>query len=332
MLLGAVGVQRRSLAWMAATCVVGLAALFVHTILLLLLPGLLLTLLLLAWIQNDRQLLRQALVVGVTLVVACAIYLCYTRPMLAGWNSSETWSYSPLKSLLASVYKLGWPVALLAGLGAVVALVGRQEQERYWLIWGGLWLVGCLLLPLLLRHHPAYSFPLTLGVLVLAGVGVWHLYHRLAEQSPLLGLVWVGVACLLNLPSLASHYLDGSCSNYRAAAAHLRNHWQPGDRVLATSPDLLRYYLDGVAEPGWLELYDTSRSLEQLKQHLQQPGRLWLVVNHGRANRPAGLLDWLGKHCTRELDLAVVRLDAFEYTTTVYLHGAPPSPEGRNAE
>lgn len=366
MLLGAIAVERRSLAWMTAAAIVGLLALFVHTLLLLLLPGLLAATLLLAWTERDGRLFRQAVVAGLALLVGCAIYLGYTRPLLAGWNSTETWSYSPLKSLLASVFKLGWPVALLACLGAVVALVQWNPADRYWLIWGGLWLVGCLALPLLMRHHPAYSFPLTLGVLVLASRGVCHVATRLAGDPiggglairPTGGVVlafsWVLFACTLNLPSLASHFLDGSCSNYREAAHYVRDHWQPEDRVLATSPDLLRYYLADrgqehlpeIAAPGWLELYETATSLQQLEQHLQQPGRLWIVVNYGRANRPIGLLDWLGKHATRQLDLSVVRLDAFEYSTTVYVvqgeegslsspatrHLPPVTQEGRKSE
>lgn len=339
MLLGAIAVERRSLVWMVAAAVVGVLALFVHTLLLLLLPGLLAATLLLAWTEKDVRLLKQSAVVGLALLIACAIYLGYTRPLLAGWNSTETWSYSPLKSLLASVYKLGWPVALLAGLGAVVALNQWKPADRYWLIWGSLWLVGCLALPLLLRHHPAYSFPLTLGVLVLASRGVCEVAARLAGEprsfgGGVLACSWVLFACLLNLPSLVSHYLDGSCSNYRDAARFVRDHWRPGDRMLATSPDLLRYYLADrkqdprteIPEPGWLELYETATSLRQLEQHTEQPGRLWIVLNHGRANRPVGLLDWLGKNATRQLDLTVVRLDAFEYTTTIYLVASEETP------
>jgi hypothetical protein len=319
---------------MSAACAAGMAALFVHTILLLLMPGLLAAMLFLAWRGKDRGLLPLAGVAALALVVVAGLYAWHTRPLLAGWNKTETWSYSPLKSLVASVSKLGWPVALLAGLGAVVVVAGsrdassaQREQDWYWLLWGSFWLAGCLVLPLLLKHHPAYSFPLTLGVLVLAGRGVCHVYQHLAERSQLVGFAWVTFACLLNMPSLASHYLDGSCSNYREAARHLRQHWQSGDRVIATSTDLLRHYLGQGIEPGGLELYDTAQSLEQLRGYTQQPGRLWIVVNHGRANRPVGLLDWLGKHCTRELDLSIVRLDAFEYNTTVYLHpGGSGSP------
>jgi hypothetical protein len=328
MLLGGIAVQRRSLGWMIAAGVVGLTALFVHTILLFLLPGLLAATLLAAWTQKDGRLVKLAAVAGLALAAGAAIYLGYTRPLLTGWNSSESWSYSPAKSLVASVYKLGWPVALLAGLGVVVALVQRSETDWYWLTWGSVWLVGCLAFPLLLRHHPAYSFPLTLGVLVLASRGVCHIQDRLAESPRtdeqswpgLAGLAWVAVACLLNLPSLASHYQDGSCSNYRDAARYVREHWQDGDRVLATAPALLGHYLGTSTLPEALELYDTPTSLKQLQQHTQQPGRVWIVVNHGRANRPLGLLDWLGKHCSRQLDLSVARLDAFEYTTTVYLY------------
>jgi hypothetical protein len=225
-----------------------------------------------------------------------------------------------VKSLAAATFKLGWPLLLLAGLGAVLALTRRKEQDWYFLTWGAVWLGVCTVLPLLISYHPPYSFPFILGLLVLAAQGICHVAQRLAENSRVAAAAWVVVACLLNLPALLSHYVDGSCSDYRAVAGYIRAHWQPGDRVMATSPQLLKHYLANGTDPLALALYEPEAALKELAEATSGPGRLWIAVNYGRANRPTVQLDWLGKNCSRQLDIAPVRYDAFEYPTTLYLH------------
>ncbi len=67
-------------------------------------------------------------------------------------------------------------------------------------------------------------------------------------------------------------------------------------------------------------MYHADQGLRTLGQI--GSGRLWIVVNFGRTNRPAPLLDWLGKNCRLELDITRPRYDAFEYSTLVFLHDA----------
>jgi len=330
MVAGAIAVQRRSQGWMISACGLGLLALFTHTTLLVLLPGLLAAVLLAAWSSREGRLLPLAGIALIALLLGCGIYAVHARPLLSGWNSAVPWSYSPLTSLAATTFKLGWPLVLLAGLGAVLALTRRKEQDWYFLTWGAVCLGVCTLLPLLISYHPAYSFPFILGLFVLSAQGISHLAGRLAENSRVAAAVWVVIACLLNLPSLVSHFVDGSCSNYRAIAEHIRAHWQPGDRVMATSPQLLEHYLANGTDPLALALYEPEAALKELAEAIREPGRLWIAVNYGRGNRPTVQLDWLGKNCTRQLDIAPVRYDAFEYPTTLFLHechGPANSPQ-----
>ena len=49
--------------------------------------------------------------------------------------------------LMASIYEIGWPVALLAGLGAVGAIKMADEQGCYWLTWAALWAAASVVLP-----------------------------------------------------------------------------------------------------------------------------------------------------------------------------------------
>ena len=322
MLAGAIALHKRSWVWMVTASGLGVLAVFAHTTLLILSAGLLGAMLLAAWTNRDVRLGRLALVPAVALMLGCCVYLFYARPLLSGWNADSGWGLGPIKSLGAAIFKLGWPLCLLAGLGAVLALSRQREQDWYWLTWGVLWLASCLILPLAITHRSAYTFPPTLGVLVLAGQGIAHLAQRLAETSRPAAVAWVACACLLNLPGLISHCIDGSCPDYRPVADYIRAHWQPGDRLMATSPDLLERYLANGTLSGPLEPHKLEEGLQMLAQGTRGSGRVWIAVNYGRLSRPAHLLDWLGKHCSRELEVAPTRYDAFEYPAVLYLfHG-----------
>jgi hypothetical protein len=179
-------------------------------------------------------------------------------------------------------------------------------------------------LPLVVSYHPGYIFPLTLGVLVLAGRAVALVYEALAAQSAPAGYAWLASACLLNFPSLVSHYSDGSRVDYRTGAQFVSAHWQPGDRVATTSPMLLKHYLAPGIEP---EVIPCSNALPKLRQLARGPGRLWIVVTSPRGGKPEDLARWLGTRCAQELHACGRRLDYYENVTEVFLHegaGAPP--------
>ena len=150
---------------------------------------------------------------------------------------------------MAAVSQLGWPVALLAVLGLVGIWKSGGDQGHYWAVWALAWAAGSVILPQLVSYHPGYVFPLSLGALVLAGRAVAEIYEGLSRQNTLAGPAWLGLACLLSLPSLVSHYADGSRYDFRTAAQYVGRHWEAGDRVAAFSAILPKHYSEPGIEP-----------------------------------------------------------------------------------
>jgi hypothetical protein len=241
----------------------------------------------------------------------------YLLPRVRGWNAGEGWGAGAGHSLLASIYELGWPVALMAGFGAISVVRQRDAQGWYWLAWAGLWAAASMILPLIVVYHPAYVFPLTLGAIVLAGYGAGQVYSHLHRQTPTLGVAWIGVIAALNLPSLLSYYSDGSRHDYRVAAQFIENHWQQGDQVAAVAPGALRRYAEVCQDAVSLRTWDP---LPDLKELSLSPCRLWIVIPSDRPGKPEALRRWLGTQCTQQLEFRPRRYDYRENVVEVYLY------------
>jgi hypothetical protein len=323
LVLGAQAVQRRSTWWTLGACLAALAAMLSHTIQVLLLPGLFVAIFAATWAERNPVPWRMLLVVTLSGLAAVAIYLLYLRQIGGGWNAAEVWGYGLGRSLLASAMQPGWPVALLALLGAVLFVRQRSAQGWYWLTWVGVWVVASATLPFAVVYHPNYVFPLALAVLVLAGWAVAQVAERLRPAGAVAAVAWVGVAVALQLPSVVSHYLDGSRPDYRTAARYVADHWQSGDRLASISPGLVRHYapLDGefLNLPRW-------NALPALQEAAAGPGRLWVVLASGRSGKEEPVAAWLGTHCTQQLQVRKRRFDYYEFTVEVFLYSPSAEP------
>jgi hypothetical protein len=322
MLAGAWAVQRRSTAWTMVACMFAVAAILTHTLQAVVLGGLGAGLIVAACVQRKPMPWFQLICVAATTVLVLGMAAFYLYPLARGWNGGEGWGSRPLHQLMASVYEIGWPVALLAGLGAVSAIRLRNEQSCYWLTWGVLWAVASVVLPLVVVFHSAYVFPLALGVVVLAGIAAGQIYSFLRQQSLVPATAWIVVVCALNLPSLLSHYSDGSRHDYRTAAQYITKHWQAGDHVAAVAPGALRRYSEMCQDTVNLKTWDP---LPELKQLGAQRGRTWIVIPSNRPGKSEELRRWLGAHCTQELELKPPRYDYREHVVEIYLHSTGPN-------
>jgi hypothetical protein len=171
-------------------------------------------------------------------------------------------------------------------------------------------------LPLVVAFHPGYTFPFAVCAFVLAGHGVATVYELLRPRGATLAAAWVLAACGLNLPSVASYYRDGSRYDYRTVAIYVRDHFRPGDHVVAVSPALLRHYAaecrDAVKLP--------SDPLPTLRALGSPPGRTWVVIPSGRGGKDEGLGRWLARHCSQELAVRKTRFDYYDYTVELFLY------------
>ncbi len=241
----------------------------------------------------------------------------YLWPLMNHWNQGELWGYSTTRSLMASVNMIGWPVALLALLGMLLSLQERTAQNWYWMTCALGWGAATVVLPRVVVYHPEYVFPFALSVMVIAGCAIGDIYEFLATRSKLIGATWIAIACLGSLPSVASHYVDGSRTDMRTAARYVQKNWSAGDRVTGPAMGLFLHYAPGCEPAIPLTFSDQVSQLEKLAAG---PGRLWIVLKSGRAGLSEQVGRWLGKHCSHELKVCGQRFDYYESVVDVFLY------------
>ena len=154
--------------------------------------------------------------------LAALFGLFYLKPLISGWNSSETWGYSVYHSLLASLNAIGWPVALLTAVGTLMLLRTRDAQNWYWAVCVLAWMAASAILPRLVVYHPGYGFLLSVAAYIVAACAVGTIHDSLKPKGAFVAAAWVGLICLCNLPGVASHYKDGSRPDIRSAAQYIQ--------------------------------------------------------------------------------------------------------------
>jgi hypothetical protein len=182
-----------------------------------------------------------------------------------------------------------------------------------------LWLAASFLMPFFIVYHYSYAFPLALPVVVLAGFAVGEVFELLRTRGSAVAYAWVAAVCAFHVPSVLSHFRDGSRYDYRTAAAYVGAHWRPGDRVAAVSGAPLAWY-ESVCNPTlWLP---PSNPLPRIKELSLDAGRLWIVVPSDRTGLNSDVGRWLYAHCAQELDVRRKRFDYRDYAVTVFLHSS----------
>jgi 4-amino-4-deoxy-L-arabinose transferase-like glycosyltransferase len=316
LLVGGQVATRRSTALGLLLSLLLLAAIFCHTLLGVLIPivgaGIVL-----AWIA-DRQPWSMPILalLGGTMAAAAGVYVFYLRPLVAAWNPDEGWGYDSAHAVQAAINDLGWPVMLLTVVGFLWMVSQRRGVHWYWATMTLGWGVATLSFPLLVAYHPEYVFALALGALVPAGFAIGTIYQSLLTTSRVAAVAWLLLASAVNLPSLASHYLDGSRIDIRSAAEHVATHWQAGDRVAGYSMGLFQHYARQ-CEPRIPLAPEDVQGLERLTA---EPGRVWIVLESTRARLDPATQAWLGSHTSHELQVRKKRLDYPEYTVDVFLY------------
>lgn len=316
-LLGALAAQRQTVVWTVLACAGVALAVLTHTVSLVLYPALCVGLIAVRRARRVPVTRGTRLVLVVTGVALLALFLLYLWPLLQGWNQAAPWGYSVGHAVLASINLLGWPVSLLAGLGLVLMFTAGDAQRWYWLCALAAWAAVTVAAPLVVSYHAWYAFPLALPGLVLAGYAVSDIYSRIRPQGAFAATIWVVVAVGLNLPSLASHFVDGSRTDMRAAARYVSEHWQAGDRVATVRLETFRYYA-GHLEPAFA-LPPGGEAVAPLERLADGNGRLWIVLERTRAGLPDALERWLFEHAAHRLRVSRRRFDYYENAVEVFL-------------
>jgi hypothetical protein len=178
---------------------------------------------------------------GIAAAVGALIYVFHLRPIMQGWVSGGTGGTNVVVSFVAQV---GVPALALAAFGAAAALATPEARKA--LGWWVLFLGGCLLFiacsPLYLPNwNPRYGFLFMVPIWVLGAYAIEFVSSRM--PSRVLAVAVYGVAALLLLPKLASHYQDGSRHDFRQAAEIVKTSAGGETMAFCNWPETLEYYL-----------------------------------------------------------------------------------------
>ena len=316
LLAGAFTLRWKPVLCSVLTCCLAVAASLSHTLMVVLFP--LVFTGILAGSYAERRSVQKGvwLVFLIAGVLVASFFIFYLWPLIRGWNEGYA-GYSIAHSVLASVNMVGWPIALLAAVGLLLMVHERTAQNWYWVTCALGWAVGTVVLPIFIGYHPSYVFPLALSAIVLAGSLIGVVYEHLRQRDFLVGAAWIGLICLMSLPSLASHYVDGSRTDTRTAAEYVKKNWIVGDRVTGFSMGLFRHYAKGY-EPTIPLGYDDT--ISELKELTSGKGRLWIVVESTRGGLPEDLHHWLLTNSSLKLQVRRRRFDYPEYKVDVFLY------------
>jgi hypothetical protein len=312
--------------WAVITCALALLAVLAHAVLLALLP-LIAVGVLAGYRARGTPVPRFVwLAFAVTAVLLALLVMLDLWPLLHGWNQGETWGYSPLHAILASIVSIGWSTALLAVVGALLMLRDRSGQGWYWLVCLGGWATVSVAAPLVVIYHPGYAFPYVLAAVVVAAYAIAVIFELLRRQAPLAAYVWGALSCAANVPALASYYVDAGRNDIRGAAVYVRKHWLQGDRVAGYSTGAIGYYDGRCCEPA-LALPLGPGAVAKLAQLGAANARTWVVLESKRAGLDPQLQAWLFACAEHKLSLGGRRYDDEEFREEVYLVQGPLAGE-----
>ncbi len=260
------------------------------------------------------------LILSAGVAILAAIIVFHVLPLWRGWNHGLETGDSPLGAVMASVSRIGWPVVWLAALGALFAVAEGGAVNWYWLTCAaGSWAIIYLMPLLKFVFIARYALPLSLPIFVLAGIAIAKVFCLLRERSRAAAFAWMAVAPLVGLPSLASHYLDGSRADLQGPIEYVKKHWRSGDRICCASMGMKIAFDHYAPELGPKVLLDAS-PMNTLDELMKTGSRIWTVSGSYWGGRSDGDLDgWLGKRCMHEAHNEKYRYDHYRFCTDVYL-------------
>jgi len=174
---------------------------------------------------------------GVAALISVLLYLLYLLPLVRGWSSTG----NPTPVLVSFAAQAGIPVLALALFGGWLSLVRRDQPEPT--IWWTLMFAGslCFFEAAPMSWNPRYFLFFMPAMWVLAAHSMEYVARRVGYRS--VGAAWYCCVALLLLPSLLSHYQDGSRHDYRQAAAVLLTYAQQEQPILSDDAETISYYL-----------------------------------------------------------------------------------------
>ena len=308
LLTGSLALQNVSAPAAWTSLLFAVAASLSHSValgLLLLVPGAIIA----AHIAEWRAIPRSLMIALAAFVAAfLALLVLHVIPLVRGWNAGALHGYDPVRAIMALVNRFGFPMLALAAVGLVHLLCENLRAGIYWGLCFAALITLSVLLPFVVVYHPAYAVAYIVPVFVGAGYAISSVYRGMRSTNRLTAAGVFLVLCLTNLPGLASHYSDGSRSDYRTAVAFVRGVYQPGDIVASDTP-VVPYYIGMSMKTAPLDFAE----LKGLNK------RVWIVVGGGRAGLGAPTQVWLNAETRMVQRFERRRFDYHRNFVDVYL-------------
>lgn len=232
--------------------------------------------------------------------IAVVLYFFFIRPLVSGWNSTG----NPTPVLVSFAAHAGVPSLALAAFGIWLAI--RRRDAGVPMVWWGLMLVGslCFFQFTGMSWNPRYFLFFLPPMWILAAYAMEQVAVRFEQGSS--GAVWYGCVGVLLLPSLLSHYQDGSRHDYRRAAAVLIANAQADNPILSDDAETISYYLpDGL-----------RRHLLVRTKVTKFPDAEFFLVT--RSNAWSALPQIPGRHLQLMSEIYTRRFDQFSHILRVY--------------
>ncbi len=174
---------------------------------------------------------------GAAALVSVVLYFLYLRPIVHGWSSTG----NPTPVLVSFAAHAGVPILALASFGCWVAAARRDHVPT--MSWWAMLFAGSLcFFPLApVSWNPRYFVFFMPAMWVLAAHAVEFVARGVGSRPVAAG--WYACVVVLLLPTLLSHYRDGSRHDYRQAAAVLVTHARQGQPILSDDAETISYYL-----------------------------------------------------------------------------------------
>jgi hypothetical protein len=173
---------------------------------------------------------------GLAASVSVLLYFSFIRPLVNGWHSTG----NPTPVLVSFAAHAGIPSLGLAMLGIWLAV--EESGRGVTMVWWGLMLAGslCFLYLTGMTWNPRYFLFFFPAMWVLAAYAMERVARRFEYGSG--AAAWYGLVVVLLMPSLLSHFRDGSRHDYRQAAAVLAASAQD-QTILSDDAETISYYL-----------------------------------------------------------------------------------------
>ncbi len=234
------------------------------------------------------------------------IALLHILPLIRNWNAhAVAIGMNPIRAAISMTGSLGWAYSMLFVPSLIYALSRlRTPGMGYWLLVSSLCGLSVLVLPLKIVYYPYYNILFLFPFFVLLAVFFGWIYRLIADSDIFgrkpLSAVWLGFVVLLNLPMLGAYYLDGGRFDFRDAYRHVREHWQPGDRITGFTTTAAHYYAPELGPMLPLGKTDRPSILERRRSNLGETGRLWIILEVDRHEPDFETRRWLYENACLE--------------------------------